>query len=110
MSLLFTCPQLTEESSVPAAARMCLHMLCNFYQIESYHSSSSCDPLSMQINGTLILLYFIEMLPRTVSNSGLGGSIHLKGPFTQSVSFGLALASLFRWCICIVDDSIHTEY
>ena len=35
MSLLFTCPQLTEESSVPAAARMCLHMLCNFYQIES---------------------------------------------------------------------------
>ena len=45
------------------------HMLCNFYQIESYHSSSSCGPLSMQINGTLILLYFIEMLPHTVSNS-----------------------------------------
>ena len=39
-----------------------------FYQIESCHSSSSCGPLSMQINGTLILLYFIEMLPHTVSN------------------------------------------
>ena len=68
MSLLFTCPQLTEESSLAAAARMHLHTLCNFYQIESYHSSSSCGPLSMQINGTLILLYFIEMLPHTVSS------------------------------------------
>ena len=67
MSLLFTCPQLTEESSLAAAARMRLHTLCNFYQIESYHSSLSCGPLSMQINGTLILLYFIEMLPCTVS-------------------------------------------
>ena len=38
-----------------------------FYQIESYHSSLSCSPVSMQINGTLILLYFIEILPRTVS-------------------------------------------
>ena len=67
MSLLFTCPQLTEESSLAAAARTrILHTLCNFYQIESYHSSSSCGSLSMQINGTLILLYFIEMLPRTV--------------------------------------------
>ena len=35
MSLLFTCPQLTEEISVPAAARMRLHTLCNFYRIES---------------------------------------------------------------------------
>ena len=34
--LLFTCPQLTEESSLlAAAARTHLHMLCNFYQIES---------------------------------------------------------------------------
>ena len=36
-------------------------MLCNFYQIESYHSSSRCNPVSMQINGTLILLYFKEL-------------------------------------------------
>ena len=37
MSLLFTCPQLTaEESSLLVAAMCCmLHMLCNFYQIES---------------------------------------------------------------------------
>ena len=69
MSLLFTCPQLTEESSLAAAARTRLHTLCNFYQIESYHSSLSCGSLSMQINGTLILLYFIEMLPRMVSSS-----------------------------------------
>ena len=41
--------------------------LCNFYQIESYHSSSSCNPVSMHIVGTLILLYFKEILPRTVS-------------------------------------------
>ena len=68
-SLLFTCPQITEESSVLAAARMCLHMLCNFYQIESYHSSLSHGPFSMHFNGTLILLYFIEMLPHMVSSS-----------------------------------------
>ena len=35
--------------------------LCNFYQIESYHSSLRCNPVSMQINGTLILLYFKEL-------------------------------------------------
>ena len=39
---------------------MLLHIML-FYQIESYHSSSSCDPVSMQIAGTLILLYFKEL-------------------------------------------------
>ena len=38
-----------------------------FYQIESHHSSSSCGLYSMHFDGTIILLYFIEMLPRTVS-------------------------------------------
>ena len=42
----------------------CSCTLCNFYQIESYHSSSSCNPVSMQINGTLILLYFKELTNR----------------------------------------------
>ena len=67
MSLVFTCPQLTEESSVPAAARMCLHTLCNFYQIESIPQFLELWSISMHFDGTLILLYFIEMLPRTVS-------------------------------------------
>ena len=31
--------------------------LCNFYQIESYHTFSSCNPLSMEDEETLILLY-----------------------------------------------------
>ena len=75
MSLLFTCPQLTaEESSLQAAAaRMQLlstaHIMQYFYQIESYHSSSSCGLFSMHFDGTLILLYFIEMLPHMVSSS-----------------------------------------
>ena len=73
MSLLFTCPQLTVEESLllAAAARMWLlstaHVMQYFYQIESYHSSSSCGLFSMHLDGTLVLLYFIEMLPRTVS-------------------------------------------
>ena len=41
-----------------------------FYQIESCHSSSSCGPLSMHFDGTLIILYFIEMLPHTVPHFG----------------------------------------
>ena len=67
MSLLFTCPQLTvEESSLlAAAARTRLlstaHIMQYFYQIESYHSSSSCGLFSMHLDGTLILLYFIEI-------------------------------------------------
>ena len=32
-----------------------------------YHSSSSCGLHSVYLSGTLILLYFIEMLPRMVS-------------------------------------------
>ena len=74
MSLLFTCPQLTvEESSLlaAAAARMWLlstaHVMQYFYQIESYHTSLSCGLFSMHLDGTLILLYFIEMLPCMVS-------------------------------------------
>ena len=84
MSLLFTCPQLTvEESSLlAAAARMWLlstaPIMQYFYQIESYHSSSSCGLFSMHSDGTLILLYFIEMLRRTVSNCVLCSSQHLK--------------------------------
>ena len=75
MSLLFTCPQLTAEESslLAAAARMRLlstaRIMQYFYQIESYHSSSSCGLFSMHFDGTIILLYFIEMLPRTVSLS-----------------------------------------
>ena len=49
------------------AALYCTCYAIYFYQIESYHSSLSCGPLSMHFNGTLILLYFIEMLPCTVS-------------------------------------------
>ena len=33
-------------------------MLCNLNQIESYQTSSRCNPLSMQVVGTLILLYY----------------------------------------------------
>ena len=51
------------------AALYCTHYAIYFYQIESYHSSLSCGPLSMHFNGTLILLYFIEMLPHMVSSS-----------------------------------------
>ena len=75
MSLLFTCPQLTaEESSLLVAAcknvAACrLHMLCNFYQIESIPQFLELWPISMHFDGTLILLYFIEMLPCTVSNN-----------------------------------------
>ena len=74
MSLPFTCPQLTEESSslLAAAARMQLlstaHIMQYFYQIESYHSALSCGLFSMHFDGTIILLYFIEMLLHTVSN------------------------------------------
>ena len=59
MSLLFTCPQLTEESSLAAAARTRLHSLCNFYQIESIPQFLELWSTSMQINGTLsfTLLY-----------------------------------------------------
>ena len=67
MSLLFTCPQLTEESSVPAPARTHLHMLCNFYQIESIPQFLELWSISMHFDGMLILLYFIEMLPHAVS-------------------------------------------
>ena len=74
MSLLFTCPQLTEESSVPAAARTHLHMLCNFYQIESIPQFLKLWSISMHFDGMLILLYFIEMLPRTVSKLAQDGS------------------------------------
>ena len=49
------------------AALYCTHYAIYFYQIESYHGSLSCGPLSMHFNGTLILLYFIEMLPHMVS-------------------------------------------
>ena len=63
--LLTTITKALYQSS---AARMLLHIM-QFYQIESYHSSSSCGPFSMQFNGTLILLYFIEMLPHMVSSS-----------------------------------------
>ena len=52
-----------------AAALYCTHYAIYFYQIESYHSSSSCGPLSMHFNGILILLYFIEVLPCMVSIS-----------------------------------------
>ena len=45
------------------------HYVISFYQIESYHSSLSCGPLSMHFDGTLILLYFMEMLPHMVSSS-----------------------------------------
>ena len=72
MSLLFTCPQLTEESSslLAAAARTWLHTLCNifFYQIESIPQFLELVPISMHFDGMLILLYFIEMLPHMVSN------------------------------------------
>ena len=51
------------------AALYCTCYAIYFYQIESYHSSSSCGPLSMHFNGTLILLYFIEMLSHMVSSS-----------------------------------------
>ena len=54
------------------AALYCTCYAIYFYQIESYHSSSSCGPLSMHFNGTLILLYFIEMLPHMVSRSLIG--------------------------------------
>ena len=50
------------------AALYCTRYAIYFYQIVSYHSSSSCGPFSMHFDGTLILLYFIEMVPRTVSS------------------------------------------
>ena len=49
-----------------AAALYCT--LCNFCQIESIPQFLKLWPISMHFDGTLILLYFIEMLPRTVSN------------------------------------------
>ena len=39
------------------------HCAISFYQVESYHSSSSCGLYSMHFDGAMILLYFIEMLP-----------------------------------------------
>ena len=74
MSLLFTCPQLTvEESSLlAAAARMRLlstaHVMQYFYQIESIPQFLKLWPISMHFDGTIILLYFIEMLPHMVSH------------------------------------------
>ena len=47
------------------------HVMQYFYQIEPYHSSSSCGLFSMHFDGTIILLYFIEMLPRTVSHGNI---------------------------------------
>ena len=67
--------RLTEENNSPtgsccknAAACCILHTLCNFYQIESNPTVPQvvCS-LWMHFNGNLILLYFIEMLPCTVS-------------------------------------------
>ena len=60
-SLLFTCPMLTGVS--PATFPLCWQLqecsctLCNFSQIESYQTFSSCNPLSMEDEETLILLY-----------------------------------------------------
>ena len=77
MSLLFTCPQLTveENSLLAAAARMRMraaHVMLYFYQIESIPQFLELWPISMHFDGTLILLYFIEMLPRTVSKPMCG--------------------------------------
>ena len=78
MSLLFTCPQLTAEESslLVATVRMRLHAACcmlhtlyNFYQIESIPQFLKLWPISMHFDRTLILLYFIEMLPHMVSSS-----------------------------------------
>ena len=49
------------------AACCMLHTLCNFYHIESIPQFLKFWPISMHSDGTLILLYFIEMLPCTVS-------------------------------------------
>ena len=72
MSLLFTCPQLTvEESSLLAAAarNVAAHYAIYFCQVESIPQFLELWPISMHFDGTLILLYFIEMLPHTVSSS-----------------------------------------
>ena len=49
-----------------AAALYCTHYAIYFYQIESIPQFLELWPISMHFDGTLILLYFIEMLPRTV--------------------------------------------
>ena len=60
--------KLTTGSCCKNAAACCmLHTLCNFYQIESIPQFLELWPISMHFDGTLILLYFIEMLPCTVS-------------------------------------------
>ena len=61
--------KLTTGSCCKNVAVCMLHMLCNFYQIESIPQFLELWPISMHFDGTLILLYFIEMLPRMVSKS-----------------------------------------
>ena len=51
------------------AALYCTHYAIYFYQIESIPQFLELWPISMHFNGTIILLYFIEMLPHTVSSS-----------------------------------------
>ena len=52
-----------------AAALYCTHYAIYFYQIESIPQLLELWPISMHFDGTLILLYFIEMLPHMVSSS-----------------------------------------
>ena len=47
----------------------CTRYVISFYQIESIPQFLELWPISMHFDGTLILLYFIEMLPRTVSRN-----------------------------------------
>ena len=51
------------------AALYCTHYAIYFYQIESIPQFLELWPISMHRDGNLILLYFIEMLPHTVSSS-----------------------------------------
>ena len=60
----------TEESCplLAAAARTCVARYAIYFcLVESIPQFLELWPVSMHFDGTLILLYFIEMLPRTVS-------------------------------------------
>ena len=59
----------------------------------------------MQINGTLILLYFIEMLPRTVSAFAIVDSIVLwKQTIKDNLYWASVIAPAAKWVPLISVD------
>ena len=86
------------------AAHYCTCYTIYFCLVESIPQFLELWPVFTAFNGTLILLYFIEMLPRTVSNISWH---HCHGDRKQAVIYGVHKQFLTASSLCKLETVFH---